>query len=224
MPCRQAVEDVGTQWGLLEVALQGEEAAALGGANHAAAQADACISACAAGRAPAAEVQHRPIVLQPSYFAMHFLVRCLPRGCRFWHCKQLGTCGVWVQHSQLHFVLVYLNVSSSITKRIAVQVPHLPQCDSSSNSSAAAGSSGSASQQPDSFGTSQTICGMQLSVHYLHLAALQPVVLQPGVQWPPLLTSSCQQQFGAAIAASGTSAIQAPPLHLVRADIIFHEH
>ncbi|KAF6256527.1 glycoside hydrolase superfamily [Scenedesmus sp. NREL 46B-D3] len=117
----QAVEGVGTNWGLLEAPLDAcsttaATAAAQAPSVAAAAVADAA-SPAGGETAAAAALQ---VLVHPNFFVVQFLMQCLPLGCCYAPLKQLGRFGVIVHPSCKRVVLVYVNASSTKPRTLAV--------------------------------------------------------------------------------------------------------
>lgn len=149
----QAVEAPGVGWGLLEVPLEGHadaatapavavDAAAAPGSHAAATPAADGTGSNGPQDTAAASVDHpaeatvscstddlqQPacqILLHPNYYALQFIMQCIPVGAAVYRVKKLGRSGVLVQHSQQHWVLLYVNTNKKKTQVLQVDAASL---------------------------------------------------------------------------------------------------
>lgn len=114
----QAVEDVGSGWGLLERPIthpqQPGGAAGSGGGQAAVSEGG---EAGSTGDSPAAA-----IVLHPNFWVLQFLVRAVPVGSRLCQVKGFGSRGFGVQLPSQRWRLVYLNASASTEELLQVDI------------------------------------------------------------------------------------------------------
>lgn len=208
----QAVEAPGSNWGLLEAPLEIEAvtAAATGAA------------ADDAGTASSGQLEQEvpvQITLHPNYFVLHFIMQCIPKGSTVYHVKQLGKCGLLVQCSAQHWVLLFLNTSRSRQKQLSLDAAALAQLALTVTSTGRASSvpvTPTDSSWRDSSQPSSSNAQAEVSVRLLDIGGLQPTMWKPGL----VISSNESVSHAGMMNAAWPLMITVPEQNLCRVDLI----